>query len=39
MKNNTKNNNEVKKNNINWKRVFEKAKSILLSIFYNKLVY
>lgn len=32
MKNNTKNINESKKNNINWKQVFEKAKSILLII-------
>lgn len=32
MKNNTKNNNESKKNNINWKQLFEKAKSILLII-------
>lgn len=32
MKNNTKNTNESKKNNINWKQLFEKAKSILLII-------
>lgn len=32
MKNNTKNINESKKNNINWKRLLEKAKSILLII-------
>ncbi len=32
MKNNTKNINESKKNNINWKQLFEKAKSILLII-------
>lgn len=32
MKNNTKNINESKKNNINWKRLIEKAKSILLII-------
>lgn len=32
MKNNTKNTNESKKNNINWKRLLEKAKSILLII-------
>ena len=32
MKNNTKNINESKKNNINWKQLLEKAKSILLII-------
>ena len=32
MKNNTKNINESKKNKINWKRLLEKAKSILLII-------
>lgn len=32
MKNNTKNINESKKNNINWKQLVEKAKSILLII-------
>lgn len=32
MKNNTKNINESKKKNINWKQLFEKAKSILLII-------
>jgi hypothetical protein len=32
MKNNTKNINESKKSNINWKQLFEKAKSILLII-------
>ena len=32
MKNNTKNINEPKKNNINWKQLLEKAKSILLII-------
>lgn len=32
MKNNTKNTNESKKNNINWKQLLEKAKSILLII-------
>lgn len=32
MKNNTKNINESKKHNINWKQLFEKAKSILLII-------
>ena len=32
MKNNTKKINESKKNNINWKQLFEKAKSILLII-------
>ena len=32
MKNNTKNINESKKSNINWKQLLEKAKSILLII-------
>ena len=32
MKNNTKNINESQKNNINWKQLLEKAKSILLII-------
>lgn len=32
MKNNTKNINESKKKNINWKQLLEKAKSILLII-------
>ena len=32
MKNNTKNINESKKNNMNWKQLLEKAKSILLII-------
>ena len=32
MKNNTKNINESKKNNINWKQLLEKDKSILLII-------
>lgn len=32
MKNNTKNIDESKKNNINWKQLLEKAKSILLII-------
>ena len=32
MKNNTKNINESKKNNINWNQLLEKAKSILLII-------
>lgn len=32
MKNNTKNINESKKYNINWKQLLEKAKSILLII-------
>lgn len=32
MKNNTKNINESKKHNINWKQLLEKAKSILLII-------
>lgn len=32
MKNNTKNTNESKKHNINWKQLLEKAKSILLII-------
>ena len=32
MKNNTKSINESKKNNINWKQLLEKAKSILLII-------
>ena len=32
MKNNTKNINESKKNNNNWKQLLEKAKSILLII-------
>lgn len=32
MKNNTKNINELKKSNINWKQLLEKAKSILLII-------
>lgn len=32
MKNNTKNINESKKRNINWKQLLEKAKSILLII-------